>query len=196
MEDIEKIKKEILKDTHAVANELDKIANERFTYEFLSKYDPANFILGKYCSCCAHLESVGYGIMHASIVVPNCQNLVIRNGYGRIIAKSTLYVNREQGYGVFNTIEVNDCLEKDELKLVYEKFKKAVYDFAKKYNEENEIKLTQINVGMSMNDLSYYIRNNDKKGKVLKAIDFSKYGKEGKKYMGDWYDEQYIVWKK
>ncbi len=196
LEDINNIKKQILKDSHEVINELNKIANEKFTYEFLSKYDPANFILGKYCSCCAHIEGVGYSIMHASIVNPNCQNLVIRNRYGRIIAKSTLYINKEQGYGVFNTIEVNECLNSNELKLVYEKFKKAVYDFAEKYNEENEIKLIQINVGMSMNDLSYYIRNNDKKGKVLRAIDFSTYGKEGKKYMGDWNNEQYIVWKR
>lgn len=195
-EEIENIRKQIAKDSRLVVNELDKVANESFTYEYLSKYDPANFVLGKYCSCCAHLESVGYGIMHASIVVPSCQNLVIRNSYGRIIAKSTLYVNKEQGYGVFNTIEVNECIENNELKLIYEKFKKAAYDFAEKYNEENDVKLTQLNVGMSMNALAHFIRNNDTSGKILKAIDFSEYGKDGKKYIGDWYDEQYIIWKR
>lgn len=41
--------------------------------------------------------------MRASMILDNCQNLVIRNIEGEIIAKMTIYVNREQGYAVFNT---------------------------------------------------------------------------------------------
>ena len=63
----------------AINGTLNEVANDKFTYEFLSKYDPRNFTLGKYCSCCAHLEGVGYGIMRASILHPDCQNLVIKN---------------------------------------------------------------------------------------------------------------------
>ena len=36
-----------------------------------------------------------------------CQNLVIRNEEGTIIAKATIYVNKEQNYAVYNNIEVS-----------------------------------------------------------------------------------------
>ena len=52
-------------------SDLSKIAQNEFTFEWLQKNDPRNFILGKYCSCCAHLEGAGFGIMRASIVDPN-----------------------------------------------------------------------------------------------------------------------------
>lgn len=185
-----------LKDTLEI---LDELANKTFTYEFLSKYDAKNYTLGKYCSCCAHLKGAGYGIMKASILHPNCQNLIIRDNRGEIVSKSTLYINREQGYGVLNNIEVNDKInDEDVLRIIYDKYMKAINDFAKRYNEINKNKpLTQINVGMDSNDLADQITDNNKKSKkIFVGLHFYDYGKEDLCYDGNWKDEQYVVWSK
>ena len=58
--------------------------------------------------------------MRASIIHPDVQNLVIKTKNDEIVAKATLYVNREQGYGVVNTIEANVNLTEEE-KHVYTK---------------------------------------------------------------------------
>jgi hypothetical protein len=194
---IEEARKNSLNDVNDALNLLDELANKRFTYEFLSKYDAQNFVLGKYCSCCAHLEGAGYGIMKASILHPDCQNLVIRDKNGNIIAKSTLYVNRKQGYGLFNNVEIDNNIKDEEtLNFIYKKYMKAIEDFANRYNELNQNNpLKIITVGMSLNDLSEQIvKNREKSQEILKGILFSSYGKEGQRYDGDWKNEQYIVW--
>lgn len=195
-EQIKEEKEKIINDTQETLDKLNDISNEYFTYEFLSKYDPRNFVLGKYCCCCAHLEGAGASIMKASILHPDCQNLIIKNKEGKIIAKSTLYINRKQGYGVFNNVEVNTNVREEYKELIYKKYKKAIEDFVRKYNEINEIKLKQINVGMHLNDLSQIIEKKDEEGDILPGIDFSAYGIEGHSYKGDWQDEQYVLWKK
>lgn len=195
LKEIEDLRENILDDVKETLENLGDVSNEKFTYEFLSKYDSRNFILGKYCSCCSHLEGVGKGIMEASILHPDCQNLVIKNSEGKIIAKSTLYINREQGYGVFNNVEINNNIRDEKTKkIIYEKYTEAIDKFAKEYNKRNPSrKLNQINVGMSLNDLSAQIRSkNEKSSEVLMGIDFSTY--EG--YPGDWQKEQFIVWQK
>ena len=180
-------------DTSSTLMNLNKIANSEFSYEFLSKNDPRNFVLGKYCSCCAHIEGMGIGIMKASILHPECQNLVIRNKDGKIIAKSTLYINRKQGYGVFNNVEINNSISDEKIKkLIYIKYKEAVKAFAERYNELNKNNpIKKINVGMNLNDLSIEIKeNSDKSNELLKGINFGSYGG----YNGDWQNEQYIIW--
>jgi len=190
---IEGARKQILDDIKDSLSNLSQLANESFSYEFLSKYDPRNFVLGKYCSCCAHLEGAGSGIMKASILHPDCQNLVIRNGKGQIIAKSTLYINRKQGYGVFNNVEINTNIRDPKIKkIIYLKYKEAVEAFATRYNEINKNSpINQINVGMNLNDLSEHLKANDQKsGDILSGINFGDFGG----YEGDWQKEQYIVW--
>jgi len=197
-DEIDKTSKEIISDTKETLANLNGLANKNFSYEFMSKYDPNNFILGKYCSCCAHIEGAGYGIMRASIVNPNCQNVVIKDKNGKIIAKSTLYINKTQGYGILNNFEVNNNITSDKvLNLIYTKFKKSVTDFVKKYNEVNENNpINQINVGMNLNDLEKQIRDNDTYShQILNGIHFSAYGKDGKRYDGDWKNEKYIFFK-
>ena len=133
--------------------------------------------------------------MEASILNPDCQNLVIRDNRNHIIAKSTLYVNRSQGYGVFNNVEINNNIRDEKTrKLIYEKYIESIERFAIEYNKRNKNKpLTQINVGMSLNDLSTQLRNNNEKSsEILQGVDFSTY--DG--YPGDWQKEQFIVWKK
>lgn len=191
--EISSIKKQIIDNSQTITDDLSQIANQYFTYEYLSKADPKNFVLGKYCSCCAHLEGAGKGIVKASILHPDCQNLVVKDKKGRIVAKSTLYINKKQGYGVFNNIEVNDQIDESKRKYIYYSYKKAVSDFAVRYNELNpKNPIYQINVGMHLNDLESNIRFNDKKSEnILEGLDFSKYGN----YKGDWWDEQYVIWK-
>ena len=185
--------KEVAVDTTATLVDL---ASRKFTYEFLSKSDPANFVLGKLCNCCAHLEGVGNGIMCASIVHPDVQNIVIRDKHDVIVAKSTLYVNREEGYGVCNNIEVNTDISEEDKKLIYQKFKKAIETFANKYNKKYPNKpLRIITVGMHLNDLENEITQHDKRSQVLyKAIDYGDYAFVGSGYSGDSDKEQYTLW--
>ena len=184
---------EIIKDTLGT---LVPVTDRQFTFEWLAKNDPQNFILGKFCSCCAHLEGAGYGIMRASIIHPNVQNLVIRNSHGDIVAKSTLYVNPKEGYGVFNNVEVNNNVDYKKIPEIYKKYILGIRMFAQQYNKEHPNEpLKQINVGMNMNDLGNNIRqNNTRSIQILDAIDFSKFGDHGLVYGGDSSDEQYIVW--
>lgn len=188
--------KEIISNLNDTLSNLKETSKNKFTYEFLSKNDAVNFVLGKYCSCCSHIEATGYGIMKASILHPDCQNLVIRNEQGTIIAKSTLYINRKEGYGLFNTIEVSEDISIEEKKSIYEKYIKAVSKFIEKYNEQNpQTPLKQINVGMRANDLSLELEKHNKKSPViLKGLDFSLYGKPEYTHIGDWKQEQRIVW--
>ena len=193
--DIDSIREHSLENMDEILKKLSKISNTVFTYEFLSKYDPKNFILGKYCSCCAHLEGAGKGIMKTSILHPDCQNLVVRNKSGAIIAKSTLYINREQGYGVFNNIEISEYYERDKevREIIYQKYLKAIADFAEEYNKKHpERPLTQINVGMHMNDLSIEIRTRLNQSDVMligAATD-----DDGGSCIGCSQKDQYIVW--
>lgn len=195
-EEIDEERKNILKDSGKIMESLSNVAEEKFTYEFLSKYDPRNFVIGKYCSCCANLDGVGKGIVYASVLHPDCQNIVIKDSKGKIVAKAILYVNRKQGYGVLNTIEVNTNIDEENKNIIYKKIKKGITAFASKYNELNEIKLKQVNVGMDFNALKMQIRKNDEPGSILKAIDFSDYTYPYHSHIGDWQDEQYVIWKK
>ncbi len=173
------------------------IANENFTFEWLEKNDPNNFLLGKYTSSCAHLEGMGYGIMRASIILPDVQNLVVRNKWGAIIAKATLYVNRNEGYGIVNTFEVEkSSFNKNDRKEIYEKLKLGISAFAEKYNKENPAKpLKIINVGIGINRLEDEVKQDKKESKItLKSINYQEYGREGKIYNGDTLEGQYTIW--
>lgn len=198
IEGIESLRKSILTDVSRTMSNLNQVSNNEFTYEFLSKNDPRNFVLGKYCSCCSHLEGSGYGIMKASILHPDCQNLVIKDEDGRIIAKSTLYINRSQGYGLFNNVEINTRISDDKKEAIYLRFKEATEAFVSKYNEKNkDVPITVVNVGMSLNDLEEVIAKYDSvASQKVTGISFSKYGKPGKMYNGDWQDCQYTIYKK
>ena len=185
----------IISDACETLEDMNVVSNRCFSYEFLSKYDPRNFVLGKYCSCCAHLEGAGHGIMKASILHPDCQNLVIKDEEGNIISKSTLYINREQGYGLFNNVEVNNNLiyKDDVRKKIYEKYIEAVEAFVRRYNELNPSNpIKQINVGMNLNDLFDELSSNKKISRnILKGVDFQSFGG----YSGDWQETQCILWK-
>ena len=169
---------------------------EKFSYEFLRKDDVLNLVLGKLCNCCAHMEGVGDGIAVSAMLHPSVQNIVIKNEEGDIVAKSTMFVNRELGYAVCNTFKVNSMLRYDKFKYIYAKFKKAISDFATEYNQKYTPKLQVVNVGMGFNDLSQFIRAYDKKSKmILNSLNYSAYSKKKYNgYQGDAYHEQYTIW--
>jgi len=187
----------ISKTSAEVLENLALTADNEFTFEWLEKNDPENFILGKLCSCCAHLEGVGYSIMHASIIHPYIQNLVIRDNSGEIVAKSTLYINHKKGYGVCNNVEVNADVKAVDYDKIYAKFIMGINAFANEYNKEHKFrKLKQINIGMNLNDLEFQIKGNNKKAvTLLNPINYSRYGRPGHAYNGDSFNEQYVIWK-
>lgn len=196
LNEIEEERKQILADTQSVVKILDDISNSNFTYEFLSKKDPENYVLGKYCDCCAHIEGIGKGIAIASIINPNCQNIIIKNSKGKIISKSTIYVNRGQGYILLNSIQNSTTItKKTDIAEIYNKYIKAITVFIEKYNKQNPEKLIkQVNIGMNTNDLENIIKSNHSPSpNILEGIKFNKYTNyEG--YSGDWQKDQYILW--
>ena len=197
LKEIENERGKILSNMREIIKSLCK-SNNQFTYEFLSKYDAVNFILGKYCSSCAHLDAAGKGITIASILHPDCQNLVIKDKEGKIIAKSTIYINRNEGYGLLNTIKINNKLDVNAKKDIYKKFNEAIKVFANKYNKKNPTNpLKQINVGIHSNDLEEEILIHTKNSPIiLKGINFSSYNNNSFSYNGDWEGKQNILWKK
>ena len=140
--------------------------------------------------------------MRASIIHPDVQTLVIRNKNGDPVAKATIYVNREQGYGVFNNVEVSSTISTREKDEIYQQFKNGVNSFAQAYNNKNPHKpLKQITVGMNNNDLEQQIkdiRNGNKPSEILHAINYGDYGIRYRKYSGNWNREegQYLVWQR
>ena len=106
-----------------------------------------------------------------------------------------MYINREQGYGVFNNVEISSSINNK--RAIYNQYIKAINDFADKYNELNKDKpLKKINVGMGLNDLDGIISEKNEKSSVLEGIEFSDYGISGQSYNGDWQNAQYIIWEK
>lgn len=172
---------------------LDEKIKKEFTYDWLEKNDPANFCLGLYCDCCANLDGLGYGIMHSNFVRDDIQNLAIRNKNEVIIAKATLYVNKKEGYGVFNTVEVtNQTINKEE---IYSAFMEGVDAFAEEYNKQNPTNpLKKINVGTYVNGLYKQIEMGCKPSEILQGIDFGKYGVRNQVYPGSWKGGQSTVW--
>lgn len=196
-ENIEIIENEIKKTNLDSLATIGKFIDNNFSYEWLAKNDPRNLMLGYYCSCCAHIGGAGDGIMRASIILPNVRNLVIKNNKGRIVAKATLYINIKQGYGVFNTIQVNEnIIDEKEKEKIFQKFLKGAYDFIEDYNKNNRDKpLTKVNVGLGLNSLSKLIFRDFKESEILQAIDFSNY-KIDQHYNGDWQDMQFCIYNK
>lgn len=176
-----------------------------YSYEWLPKQDSENLFLGKYCNCCAHIAGEGAGIMRASMTTDCVQNLVIRDSLGIIIGKMTLWINREMGYGVFNTAEINlNHRTDDRLKMIYEAFREATLSFIRTYNTNNPDKpISDISIGKHRNVLKSHIEMmND----VSNDVNFEsmQYGTHGYflgnnyigKYNGDAHIGQMLIYKK
>ncbi len=173
--------------------------NPDFSYEWLPKQNYDNLILGKYCSCCAHIEGAGQGIMRASMILDCCQNLVIRNNLGQIIAKSTIFVNKTGGYAVFNNVETSlNYRDKEELAKIYEAFLRGANDFVVTYNKNHKDNpLHNISIGANRNTILDYLT--DAKHPVIdvqQALEYGTYSLNGSGYCGDWSSKQRLVLKR
>lgn len=147
-------------------------SKSEFTYEFLNKDDPKNLILGHLCDCCAHLGGFGQDIMVKSMTDENYCNLVIKGKNGEIKAKSTIYINTEKGYAVFNNVEVNKqflgidkndniltntitpIATKEQKLAMVDCLLRGANDFVEFYNSnKNHKPISVVTMGMLRNDL-------------------------------------------
>ena len=182
-------------------SDLKEEINPLFSYEWLPKQDYDNLILGKYCNCCAHVNGAGSGIMRASMILDCCQNLVIRNGEGEIVAKSTLYVNKEESYAVFNNVETSlEYRDIDSLENIYNAFIRGSIAFFGKYNKNNPTNpLSNITIGTNRNTVLRFLNSDEKhhpKVDINKSLEFGSYAVYPSRYNGDWQSEQVLVLKK
>lgn len=177
--------------------DLKEPVSENYSYEWLPKQAYENLILGKYCSCCAHINGAGQGIMRASMILDNCQNLVIRNGFGEIIAKATLYVNELEGYAVFNNVEssLNYIKDKDK-ENIYHAFIRGAEAFFETYNKNHPTTpLSIISIGANRNTILDYLDDETHpEVEVQKSLYFGRYAlEEYHGYNGDWKTKQRLV---
>lgn len=180
-------------------HDLREKVNNNFSYEWLPKQDYDNLILGKYCSCCAHVLGAGFGIMRASMILDNCQNLVVRDNLGNIIAKSSIYVNREKGYAIFNTVEISlNHRDEESLNFITEAYLRGVNAFFRTYNENNPDNVLKfITVGANRNALLKALNEKDYPTVPPYAgINYSNYSESRGTYPGDWQNKQKVLIKK
>ena len=173
LESIERIKRQTEEELISGKQMIEELYDKQFTYEWLSKNDPHNSIMGLFCSCCGSITSQFYGkdIAMSSILAPDVQNLVIRDSKGEIISKGTMYVNKDKGYAVINDFELNQRYrnhessagryivdetspEEQDRELIFKVFQRGLRAFIEEYDRQNPAKpLQQINVGMGYNRL-------------------------------------------
>lgn len=179
LQSIERIRSQTEAELVSGKQMIEELYEKQFTYEWLSKNDPRNSIMGLLCSCCGSITSEFYGreIAIASITAEDVQNLVVRNSKGDIISKGTFYLNKEKGYGVINDFELNniyrkheDCVddgiynvdpdskEEQEREMIFKAFQRGLQAFVEKYNQKNPEKpIKQINIGTGYNRLKRQI---------------------------------------
>ena len=178
LESIERIKSQTEEELTNGREMIEELYDKQFTYEWLSKNDPHNGILGLFCSCCGTIESTAYGkdIAKASLIAKDVQNLVVRDYKGNIISKGTMYVNKEEGYAVINDFELNEkyrhhedyrkyskggtydvpetSSEEQDREMIFKAFQRGLSAFIEEYNRQNPNNpLKQINIGMGYNRL-------------------------------------------
>ena len=185
---------------NASCNDLREPISPNFSYEWLPKQEYDNLILGKFCSCCAHIEGAGAGIMRASMILDCVQNLVIRNETGKIIAKSTIYVNRKERYGVFNNVEISlNHRDSQEIKKIYNAFMRGAIAFWEAYNKNNpDTPLDNISIGATRNKLATFLTDDMHPiVEIQPALNYGDYsGRPGGWYNGDWKNTQRLVLKR
>lgn len=173
LESIERIKGQTEEELASGREMIEELYDKQFTYEWLSKNDPHNAIMGLFCSCCGTITSKSYGkdIARSSVIAPDVQNLVVRNSKGDIISKGTMYVNKDRGYAVINDFELNQKYrnhesssgrynveetspEEQDRELIFKAFQRGLKAFIEEYDRQNPEKpLTQVNIGMGYNRL-------------------------------------------
>lgn len=180
LETIERLKSQTETELASGKEMLEELWAKQFTYEWLSKNDPHNSIMGLFCGCCGNINSDVYGkdIAQATVIAPQVQNIVVRNSKGEIISKGTMYVNKERGYAVINDFELNQKYrnhemiklpgnynvdennhEEQEREMIFAAFQRGLEAFIVEYDRENPDRpLQQVNVGMGYNRLKRQVQ--------------------------------------
>ena len=196
LEESKKAPRNIFVNDNNPCNDLKEELSDTYSFEWLPKQDFDNLVLGKHCNCCAHIQGAGQGIMRASMILDNCQNLVVKDDKGKIISKATIYVNKKDGYAVFNTIETSLAYRSEEdLKKIYKAILRGTKAFIEEYNKNNiHNKIKTISVGTNRNSLlSYLDDNNHPKISGNFAINFGSYSLNGYGYSGDWRSQKLLL---
>jgi len=175
---IEKIKENTALELTQSKDLLQETFNKEFTFEMLDKYDAKNPVIGLYADCCCTLTSSAYGkdIAESVVTSDDVQNMVVRNAKGEIIAKASMYLNRQYGYVVINDFEINHIYRKDEQHRsgrygdeaggkkdvergkIFSAFMRGIHLFVKEYDKQNpDNPIKQVNVGMGYNRLKKYV---------------------------------------
>ena len=179
-------------------NDLKEEINENYSFEWLPKQDYQNLVLGKYCDCCAHINGVGQGIMRASMILDNCQNLVIKDEEGIIIAKATLHVNKQRGYAVFNDIPIAQTYKtKDKLQKIYNALIRGTQNFVKVYNQNNINQINQVTIGFKEHtsfDYSPFLVAPEVD--INESLDYGTYSLNKSHHHGDWNSKQLLLYTK
>ena len=195
----QKFREQMLSDSAEILHDQIEDTSSIFSYEVLSKSNPANFAMGCLTSCCATLYGAGAGAMRGMIIHPDMQPLVIRDFDNNIVSFGIIYVNREEGYAVVNDFEVNRKYDNfQQREAIYQKAMQGVTAFVKEYNQENPAKpINKVTSGISPNwdAINEFIKKNPK-SEILKAPNFDdfKYAGSGS-WSGDWHRQQYEILK-
>lgn len=211
LESIERIKKKTEEELASGKEIIEKLYDKQFTYEWLSKNDPHNAIIGIFCNCCGTITSEFYGknIAKASIIAPDVQNIVVKNSKGDIISKGTMYINKSRGYAVINDFELNKRYrhheiqkspgrynveetshEEQEREMIFKAFQRGLRAFIDEYDRQNpQNPLNQINVGMGYNRLKRQVERFKKATSNLTVP--AKYS-----FKDAMTDEQYILYQR
>jgi len=195
----QKLREQMLSDSAEILHDQIEDTSSIFSYEVLSKSNPANFAMGCLTSCCATLYGAGAGAMRGMIIHPDMQPLVIRDFDNNIVSFGIIYVNREEGYAVVNDFEVNRKYDNSQQReAIYQKAMQGVTAFVKEYNQENPAKpIKKVTSGISPNwdAINEFIKKNPQ-SEILKAPNFDdfKYAGSGS-WSGDWHRQQYEILK-
>ena len=193
----QKLREQMLSDSAAILHDQIEDTSSIFTYEVLSKDNPANFAMGCLTSCCATLYGAGGGAMRGMIIHPDMQPLVIRDFDNNIVSFGIIYVNREERYAVVNDFEVNRKYEDiKQREAIYQKAMQGVTAFVKEYNQENPanpIKKVTCGLSPSWGAIDKFLMENPISD-ILKAPNFDDFQYTGwYTWPGDWHRLQYEI---
>lgn len=185
---------------------INALLQKEFTYEFLSKYDARNGVIGLFCDCCCYLDSQVYGedIAQDTIINKHVQNIVVNDKYGNIVAKGAMYVNETLRFAVINDFELNTKYKADQTleplggryyldskgnkdrQAIFDAFERGAHAFAKKYDRLHPgHELQQINIGMGYNKLKAQCKALPLARKLYAPVEFL-----------DADEDQYILYKR
>ena len=166
--EIERIREQTKNELENKGNGLVNPDDKRFTYEWLSKYDPRNYIMEillRRNESTERLDRDKVAIARASIIAPDVQNLVVINSKGNIVGKATIYVNKAKAIAIVDEFEIiqikryedyrGRIIKTKEVVEIYSAFYRGLDAFIEEYDRQNPDKpLTQMYSNSSLGMLN------------------------------------------